>query len=152
MLFFGKKKNYVDVTGLARGSKKDRRTVRKIRKPVLKKTNIKPFLRITPSVNNVEKKVKRLKPKPQAVAKPPKEVLAGEVTHFFDKIKVCVLKLKNPLKVGDTLRFVSRAGDFIQKVDSMQINHAQVSSAKKGDEIGLKIIREVGAGDKVFMV
>ena len=32
--------------------------------------------------------------------------LIGEITHFFGKIKVGVIKLKSPLKEGDTIRVV----------------------------------------------
>jgi len=79
------------------------------------------------------------------------EPLAGEVTHFFDKIQVCVVHVQRTLKVGDVLHFKGRTTDFTQKLVSMQIDHKPVDVATKGQEIGLKVKKEVRAGDKVFI-
>jgi len=80
------------------------------------------------------------------------EVLAGEVTHFFDKIQVCVIKVQNSLKIGDQLHFKGSVTDFSQVLVSMQVDHKPVSVAKKGQEIGLKVKKDVRVGDKVFIV
>ncbi|MFC1710034.1 hypothetical protein ACFL0F_00030 [Patescibacteria group bacterium] len=77
----------------------------------------------------------------------------GSVTHFYDKIGVCVIELSAPLAVGDTIKF-SRGGEdmFEQKVDSMQVEHEKVQAVKKGDTIGLKVDKEVKEGAEVFKV
>jgi translation elongation factor EF-1alpha len=81
------------------------------------------------------------------------EKLIGKVTHFFNKIGVAVLELqKDSLKVGETLHFKGGERDFEQKVDSMQIEHQEVSEAKKGESIGLKVEQAVREGDQVFKV
>ena len=76
------------------------------------------------------------------------EVKVGKVTHFFDKICVAVIELTAPLKVGDRIKF----DDFEQTVDSMQIEHKQVRSAKKGQSIGLKTIQPVKKNSQVVKV
>ncbi len=76
------------------------------------------------------------------------EVKIGKVTHFFDKICVAVIELKSPLKVGDRIKFE----DFEQTVDSMQIEHEQVQTAKKGQSIGLKTTQPVKKGSEVLKV
>jgi len=76
------------------------------------------------------------------------EVKIGKVTHFFDKICVAVIELTAPLKVGDRIKFP----DFEQTVDSMQIEHEQIKTAKKGQSIGLKTIQPVKKGSKVLKV
>ena len=45
---------------------------------------------------------------------------------------------------------VSVERDFEQKVTSMQIEHEQVKSAKKGDDVGMKINEKVHEGYKVY--
>jgi len=77
--------------------------------------------------------------------------LVGEITHYFGKIGVAVLKLSDTIKVGDQIKIVGKEGEeFTQTVDSMQIEHENVSEAKAGDLIGLKVIQKVREGDKVY--
>ena len=75
----------------------------------------------------------------------------GVVTHYFGKISVGIIKLKGQIKVGDWIHIKGANSDFIQVISSMQINHKNVSSAKKGDEIGVKVIQPVHESDKVFV-
>jgi len=74
----------------------------------------------------------------------------GIVSNYFDHVKVAAIKLAAPLKVGDTIKIVGGEVDHKQKVSSMQIQHENVKTAKKGDEIGVKISAKVRKGYKVF--
>ena len=76
----------------------------------------------------------------------------GKVTHFFDKISVAVVELKGKLKVGDKIKIKGAKTDFEQSIDSMQIEHANVKEAKKGDAIGLKVADKVRPNDKVYLL
>ena len=76
------------------------------------------------------------------------------VTHFYDKISVAVIKLKNAdLKVGDEIKFVNSDGsESTQKVESMQIEHAAIEIAKSGDEFGLKVKQSVKPKTEIFKI
>ncbi|MEK6830438.1 MAG: hypothetical protein AABX77_00215 [Nanoarchaeota archaeon] len=74
----------------------------------------------------------------------------GEVSNYFSHVEVAAIKLTAPLKIGDNIKITGGEVDFEQPVKSMQIQHKQVSSAKKGDEIGIKISGKVRKGYKVF--
>lgn len=74
----------------------------------------------------------------------------GTVSNYFDHVKVAAIKLQAPLKKGDKVRFEGGDTDFEQKVESMQIQHEKVDSAKKGDEIGIKVKDRVRKGYRVF--
>ncbi|MBN1502710.1 hypothetical protein JW930_04135 [Candidatus Woesearchaeota archaeon] len=75
----------------------------------------------------------------------------GEVTHFFSRIGVAVIKLtKDKLNVGDTIRIKGHTTDFEQKVDSMQIDHKNINEAKKGAEIGMRVQEAVRENDTVY--
>lgn len=76
----------------------------------------------------------------------------GKVTHFFSKISVAVLELADELKVGDTISIEGRGETVEQTVDSMQIEHENIETAKAGDSIGLKTVKPVKPGDEVFKV
>jgi hypothetical protein len=76
----------------------------------------------------------------------------GVVSNYFEHISVAAIKLDAPIKIGDKLRFVGGDTDFEQQVTSMQIQHKQVTSAKKGDEIGMKVNDKVRKDYKIFKV
>jgi len=74
----------------------------------------------------------------------------GKVFSYFNKIGVAAIKLDGALKVGDTIHIKGHTTDFEQKVESMQIEHKEVKSAKKGDDIGIKVKDRVRPGDIVY--
>ena len=76
----------------------------------------------------------------------------GMVTHYFGKILVGIIQLSAPLKVGDTVHFKGMHDDFTQTIDSIQVEHESIESAKAGDVIGIKVSRQVHPNDKVFIV
>jgi translation elongation factor EF-1alpha len=76
----------------------------------------------------------------------------GKVVHYYDKIGVAILELKGSLKVGDRIKFLGHGADFEQEVDSLQVDHEQVKSAKKGEMVGLKAEKEVKEGTEVEKV
>lgn len=76
--------------------------------------------------------------------------LIGKITHYFGNIQVAVIKLTDTLKTGDTIRVVGGETDFTQTVDSMEVEHEKVETAKKGESIGLKIGQKVREGYKVY--
>ena len=79
--------------------------------------------------------------------------LIGKVTHYFSNIEVAVIDLIAPLKDGDNIRVVGgQETDFEQEVGSMQIDHEEVKSGKKGDSVGMKIKEKVHEGYKVYKI
>jgi len=75
----------------------------------------------------------------------------GFVSNYFKKISVAAIEITNgTVSLGDTLHFLGNTTDFIFTIDSMQIEHASVTEAKKGDSIGVKISEMVRKGDKVY--
>lgn len=77
----------------------------------------------------------------------------GKVTHFYDKIGVAVVELNAGLAVGDKIKFVRGGEDiFEQTVESMQVEHEKIDSAKKGDVVGLKVEKEAKEGAEVYKV
>ncbi|HET9591169.1 MAG TPA: EF-Tu/IF-2/RF-3 family GTPase [Anaerolineales bacterium] len=74
----------------------------------------------------------------------------GQITHYFDHISVAALTLTEPLRVGDTIHILGHSTDFKQEVTSLQIDHQDVSEARPGDDVGMKVIQKVHEHDKVF--
>jgi len=76
----------------------------------------------------------------------------GVVTHYFGKISVGIVQLKDTLKIGDTIHIKGAHDDFTQVVESMQIEHKPVEEAGEGDLVGIKVTQRVHPNDKVFKV
>jgi hypothetical protein len=105
-------------------------------------------------VKKAAKKKVAKKPVKKAVKKiASKEKKIGEITHYFDKIKVIVIKLKDDLSVGDTIRVVGgEKTDFKQKIASIEIDGEKIKKAKKGKQVGVKVKDRAREGYKVFKV
>jgi len=76
----------------------------------------------------------------------------GEVTHYFDRIGVVVLKLTNTLQVGDHVHILGRSTDFQQEVTSLQIEHKPVNNVGAGQEVAMKVVRPVRPPAAVFKI
>jgi putative protease len=76
----------------------------------------------------------------------------GRITHYYGNISVGIVELSDNLKVGDTIHIKGHTSDFNQTVDSMQIEHKNVSEAKAGDLVGIKVIQKVHPHDKVYKI
>jgi len=80
------------------------------------------------------------------------EKLVGKITHYYDKIQVAIVELFDDLKVGDNIHIKGHATDFNQQVASIQKDHQNVSSASKGDLIGMKVDQKVKEGDEIYLI
>jgi putative protease len=75
----------------------------------------------------------------------------GTVTHYYGKLGVAILQLEASLKVGDTVKFQGHGADFEQSVSSLQVDHAEVSEAAAGSQVGMKTDQPVREGSEVFL-
>lgn len=78
------------------------------------------------------------------------EKQVGFVTHYYGQIGVAVVALVDVLGVGDTIHIKGASTDFVEKVESMQVEHKDITKAERSDEIGLKVIHPVHDHDMVY--
>lgn len=76
----------------------------------------------------------------------------GTVTHYYNRIGVAVLELDAPLKLGERLLFLGHTSEFIQPVNSLEIDHRKVQEVGAGAEVAIKVMRRVRERDQVFKV
>jgi putative protease len=79
----------------------------------------------------------------------PKKNVVGKIKHYFDKIAVAAMVLEKPLKVGDTVKITGHGKELLQKIESLQIEHEPVISAKKGQDVAFKVTQPVKENDLV---
>ena len=77
----------------------------------------------------------------------------GEVFHFFGKIGVAAIRLTDgSIAIGDTVQIQGPTTNLEQTVDTLQIEHAIVTSAIRGQEVGMKVRDRVREKDFVYKV
>jgi len=75
----------------------------------------------------------------------------GEVFHFYGKIGVAAIKLTDStLAIGDTVQIQGPSTNLEQTVETLQIEHADVSRASPGQEVGMKVRDRVREKDFVY--
>ncbi|MDI6733982.1 MAG: translation elongation factor-like protein [Patescibacteria group bacterium] len=85
-----------------------------------------------------------------ATKKEPKPI--GVVTHYFGGISVAIVKFNKAVDVGTKVHFRGATTDFEETIKSMQFNHEDIKTAKKNQEVGIKVGDKVREGDEVYAV
>lgn len=80
------------------------------------------------------------------------EEVIGKVSDFFARPVVAGIDLTAPLKVGDRIHIKGHTTDIEFAVESMQIHNVNVSQAKAGDSVGIRVSDRVRGGDIVYKV
>ena len=78
--------------------------------------------------------------------------IVGTVEDFFAHPVVAGIKLTGTLNVGDRIRIKGHTTDMEMEVGSMQIDNENVTEAKAGDSIGIKVNDRVRPGDDVYKI
>lgn len=81
----------------------------------------------------------------------PEEII-GQVSDFFSRPVVAGIEMTGTIKVGDKIHIKGHTTDLELVVDSMQIDNVNVSEAKAGDSVGIKVPDRVRGGDTVYKV
>ena len=76
----------------------------------------------------------------------------GRVNEFFARPVVAGIDLTAPLKVGDKIHVLGHTTDLEVVVESMQIDNVDVTEAKAGDAVGIKVPDRVRRGDHIYRV
>lgn len=78
--------------------------------------------------------------------------ICGTCDGYFEKIDVAIIRLTNPLRKGDIILIEKTDGLFEQKVNSMQIDRKDVSIARTGSDVGIKVLSKPKVGGTVYKV
>lgn len=76
----------------------------------------------------------------------------GRVSHFFGRINVAVIEVSGTISVGDRIAIKGPTTDIEQTIDSMEIEHAKVKQATKGQSIGMKINGHARENDTIYKI
>jgi selenocysteine-specific translation elongation factor len=76
----------------------------------------------------------------------------GTVSDFFAHVVVAGINMTGSLKVGDKIHIKGHTTDIEMDITSMQIDNKNVTEAKKGQSVGIKVPERVRPGDLVYKV
>src|SRR5436309_13188218 len=92
-----------------------------------------------------------LSPRTHASAMPQERKKVGEVFHFYGNIGVAAIRLTDDgIAIGDTVQIQGPSTNLEQTVEALQIEHAVVSRAGPGQEVGMKVRDRVREKDFVY--
>ncbi len=110
----------------------------------------KKIIRKKTAKRKVKKSAKKIAKKAVRKVSGPKPI--GKITHFYGNIKVAIIKFNKPFKVGGAVKIKGATTDFEQAVGSIQYNHKPVKTAKKNQQVGVKVKKKVREGDIVYPI
>lgn len=77
----------------------------------------------------------------------------GTVIHYFGGPGAAIIRLAaGEIAVGDKLRFLGHTTDFMETVNSMEVDHKKVERAKAGEEVAIKVLARTRPHDRVLKV
>ena len=76
----------------------------------------------------------------------------GTVVHQWRQVGAALISVADgQLSVGDTIHIKGHTTDFVQMVESMQVDHEPVDSARAGEEVAIGVTDRVRVQDTVFL-
>lgn len=79
-------------------------------------------------------------PMPAAPVAPPGMERVGRVTHYYNHLGVAIVQLDaGGMRVGEIIHIRGHTSDFSQPVESMEVDHAHVNEAWRGQSFGLHV-------------
>lgn len=81
-----------------------------------------------------------------------RKVEVGRIVKYYPKIKVAAIEiLTKDLNIGDDILIIGDETGVVElKIKEMEINNKKVKKVKKGEDVAVKIGKEVKRGDMVY--
>lgn len=74
----------------------------------------------------------------------------GRVRHYYNRLGVAVIELRDHLILGDWVHFYGCTTNFVQPVSSMQSEHNPIGEAFPAETIAIRVDDRVRDGDLVY--
>lgn len=84
---------------------------------------------------------------------PSNEQRIGFVTHYYSHLGVAVVQIdQGEFRVGDRIHIKGHTSDFVQAVESLEVEHQTVEQAGAGQIFGLKVTEHVREHDQIYKI
>lgn len=83
-----------------------------------------------------------------------REERVGTIIHFWSRVGAAQVELEEgkPLHVGDRVHIVGHNHDFVQTVESLEVNKRSMTEGWPGEHVAVAVMEQVKPGDVVFRV
>ncbi len=78
--------------------------------------------------------------------------ICGRIEGYYEKINVAIITVTAPFRAEDNIIIESTDGLFEQQVESMQKNNRDISLARSGYSVGIKMVKIPKIGGMVYKV
>ena len=77
------------------------------------------------------------------------EAFIGRIIHYYPRINVGIVELTDgEINLGDVIHVQGKQTNLVQPVDSLQIDHQNISHADKGRRVGIRLKDRVKNHDR----
>lgn len=76
----------------------------------------------------------------------------GIVIHYFNNIGVAIIELSGTLRVNDEISVEGGEKEFVEKINSMEMEKVKIKEAFSGDVVGIKLEEKVKKGYKIYKI
>ena len=85
---------------------------------------------------------------------PMREEKIGKIIHFWPKAGAAQVELEEgrPIHLGDRVHIVGHGHDFVQTIESLEINHMAKSEGWPGEHVAVAVMEQVRDGDVVYRI
>jgi translation initiation factor IF-2 len=78
------------------------------------------------------------------------ETFVGRIVHYYPRINVGIVELTDgEINIGDVIHVHGKQTNLVQPVESIQVDHHNISHADKGRQVGIKLNDRVRNHDQV---
>ncbi len=99
-----------------------------------------------------EEKEQRMARNANRLDSEPSREPVGTVERYFSKLGVAAIKLESGISVGDIIEIGDREEAIRQRIQSMQIERKDVSTAEAGESVGILVRCPVKEGSNVYKI
>lgn len=77
----------------------------------------------------------------------------GRIVHYWPRAGAAQVELQNhALRIGDVIRIKGHGHDFVQEVESMEIERRSRPVGRPGEHVAIAVMEPVHEADEVYIV
>ena len=115
---------------------------------VQKKKKARPRIAKAAALTPPKTPVWRITPEQQLVG----ATFLGKILDYYSHLGVATLALEAPLAAGEMIRVKGHTTDLTQRIEHMEVDHKNVTSAAAGEGVGIKLADKARRGDAVYKI
>lgn len=77
----------------------------------------------------------------------------GKIIHYWPRAGAAQIELEDvPVHLGDRLHIRGKNGDFVQSIESLEIDHTSKAEGWPGEFVAIAVVQPVHENDEVWLI